>query len=156
MQEIEPTAEIVQSEPVESMSGSGFQVAYRFRDQAGDAHSGLAVLLDDGSSAVYIANLRVDEPGVNLLDVENLAAEYAEIRQAVIGGFVVLPPESRAALATPVPEATSEAPDAATAEATVEAETTDAAVEPETTAEVEATAMTEVEATGEATEAPAE
>lgn len=91
-----PTAKALEVAPVERQDGRGFQVAYTFRDSAGDAHSGLVTLLNDAEGQLYVADLQIDSAGVNLLhDTEKLDTNDREAQQAVSTGFIVLPPESR-------------------------------------------------------------
>lgn len=92
----EATASIVETASVERETGSGYQVAYTYRDTSGDEHSGLTVLLHDTADRLYVADLQIDPPGVNLLeDSEELSDEDRAARQAVADGFVILPPGAR-------------------------------------------------------------
>ena len=108
-------ATILASAPIEHDTGNGYQIAYTFTDTAGDIHSGLAVLLNDAASALYIADLQIDPPGVNFVEDTELAPAYDAARQALIEGFLVLPLEAR----QPV---VSIAAEEATAESTNQAE----------------------------------
>lgn len=86
-----PDASILGSAPVEHQHGSGFEVAYRYRDEKGDTHSGLMVLLNDADGTLYAANAQIDPPDVNLLDEAVLSGDLLDIRRAVVEGFIVLP-----------------------------------------------------------------
>ena len=94
--ENEPTATVVEVAAVTREVGTGFQVAYTYRDDAGDEHSGLAVLLNDDAGALFAANLQLDPAGLNLLDADaDLTPLEGEARQAVAEGFVLLPDAAR-------------------------------------------------------------
>lgn len=135
---------VLGSAPLEHPTGTGYQVAYESRDAAGDRHSGLVVLLNDAAGALFVANLQLDEGGVNLLDAEALTGAPLEARDAVVDGFMVLPPGSHAALA---PEASPVATEVMEAEATQSATEAPA----EVTAEAAPPPATEA-ATADATE----
>ncbi len=113
------TITVLGSTPLEHPTGTGYEVAYESRDAAGDRHSGLAVLLNDAAGTLFVANLQLDEGGVNLLDPAGLTDAQLEARSAVVDGFMVLPPGSREVLAPDATAVATEAPLAAT-EATVE------------------------------------
>ncbi len=83
------------AEPVTRGSGTGFEVAYSYRDTAGDPHSGLAVLLNDDTGTLFIANLQIDPPGINLLDASAVSDQLSANRRAVTDGFIVLPDSAR-------------------------------------------------------------
>ena len=97
----EPTATVYGTQPVEREVGAGYQVAYAYRDAAGDPRSGLAVLLNDAHGNLFVASLQFEPPDVNFLDVETLSEETNRLRQALADGFVILPDEAR----PPAPEA---------------------------------------------------
>lgn len=106
--ETSPNATILGSGTIEREFGSGgYQVSYRFQDDSGDAHSGLVVLLNDDAGTLYIADLHLDAPNLNLLSDENLAPEQMTTRQGLVEGFTILPLEAREPL--PVPEVPAEA-----------------------------------------------
>ncbi|MBN2306225.1 MAG: hypothetical protein JXQ72_17210 [Anaerolineae bacterium] len=78
-------------------TGSGYTVAYTYRDTKGDPHSGLITLLNDAAGTLYAADFQAESPGINLLDeIEGLSALDIEARNAVANGFMILPPEARA------------------------------------------------------------
>jgi len=91
----EPGAAVLGANPVQREAGKGYQVAYTFRDEAGDIHSGLMVLLNDQAGTLFIASLQIALPDLNLLDAGNLSQTDADARQAVADGFIVLPGEAR-------------------------------------------------------------
>jgi hypothetical protein len=97
----EPGATVLGANPIQREAGNGFQVAYAFRDTAGDAHSGLIVLLNDHMSTLFVANLQIVPPDLNLLNAENLNQTDADARQAVADGFIVLPDEARQPVSPP-------------------------------------------------------
>lgn len=92
----EPTSEILSIQPVEREYGTGFQIGYGFQDAEGDQHSGLVTLLNDENGTLYVANLYVMAPGLNLLQDEDLSPTVTNNCRAVVQGFILLPPESRA------------------------------------------------------------
>jgi hypothetical protein len=83
-------AEILASEPVSRADGEGFAVAYAFATADGEPQSGLALLLNGPSERLVSANLRLDRPGVNLLDAR---ADHTAL-WAVLDTFSPLPPEA--------------------------------------------------------------
>jgi hypothetical protein len=92
--EAEPTAEVLAVEPIaHDDMGTGYQIAYSYRDTAGDPHSGLVVLLNSTAGTLYVANLQSERAGTNWLDAESLSQEDSENVQALISGFIVLPAE---------------------------------------------------------------
>lgn len=93
--------EVLGAQAIQREAGTGYLVGYRFRDLAGDAHSGLVALLNDAAGTLFVADLQIDPPDAALLAGENVPAAYAEARQAVAEGFIVLPAVSRAAAAQP-------------------------------------------------------
>jgi hypothetical protein len=93
--ETEPTATALALEPVEHGMGTGYQIAYAYRDTAGDPHSGLMMLLNDASGTLFVANLQSTPAGTNWLDAESLSEQDGETAQALINGFVVLPDDAR-------------------------------------------------------------
>ena len=88
----EPTATILDSAPVERETGSGYQVAYNYTDSAGDAHSGLMVLLNNGAGTLFVASLQFEQPDINALDAETVPPVNAQDLQALSQGFIILPP----------------------------------------------------------------
>jgi hypothetical protein len=137
----EITAAILNVAPVEHELGAGFQVSYSYTDEEGDPHSGLMVLLHGEAKTLYIANLHLDTPDINLLEVENLSVADNDTRQIVADGFILLPPGAyRPSPASVEPQATegateiateaaTEAPAAQATEASTEAATETAATE---------------------------
>jgi hypothetical protein len=95
----EPSATVVAIEPAERAVGSGFQIAYTYRDTAGDPHSGLMVILNDARGTLFTANLQATAPGMNWLDAQTLSETDGETAQALISGFIMLPDIAR----TPTP-----------------------------------------------------
>jgi hypothetical protein len=87
----EPTATVLDSAPVERETGSGYQVAYNYTDSAGDAHSGLMVLLNDDAGTLFVTNLQFEQPDINALDAETVPPVNAQDVQALTQGFIVLP-----------------------------------------------------------------
>jgi hypothetical protein len=111
--ETEPTATTLTIEPVEHGMGTGYQIAYAYRDTAGDLHSGLMMLLNDTSGMLFVANLQSTPPGTNWLDAESLSEQDGETAQALINGFVVLPDDARQPeVVTDAPETASPSPTA--------------------------------------------
>jgi hypothetical protein len=86
---------------VQREAGAGYLVAYRTLDAAGDAHSALAALLNDEAGTLFVADLQIELPDVNLLDAPGVPDAYAAARRSVAEGFIVLPPGSRAAVPQP-------------------------------------------------------
>jgi len=105
--EIELTATIQGSAPVERQQGVGYQAAYQYQDAAGDWHSGLLVALNDEPGTLFIANLHLDAPDLNLLDASSLDLLDNEARQVVAEGFIALPINARE-VPTPAIESTEE------------------------------------------------
>lgn len=91
----EPSAEVLDTQPVERGAGSGYQIAYAYTDTAGDAQSGLVVLLNDSAGTLFSANMQLERPDINLLAEEPLPALEQDTRTAVMDGFIVLPEEAR-------------------------------------------------------------
>jgi hypothetical protein len=91
----EPTATILTIEPVVHDMGTGYQIAYAYRDAAGDPHSGLMVLLNDAHGMLFVANLQSTPPDTNWLDTEHLSAQDSQTAQALTTGFVILPDDAR-------------------------------------------------------------
>ncbi len=88
--------EVLGAEAIQREAGTGYLVAYRFRDLAGDLHSGLLTLLNDEAGTLFVADLQIDPPDASLLAGDEVLVAYAEARQAVAEGFIVLPEASRA------------------------------------------------------------
>ncbi len=93
--ETEASATVLTIEPAARTLGTGFQIAYSYRDTAGDSHSGLMVLLNDEQGTLFTANLQATPPDMNWLDAETLSESDGEIAQALISGFIVLPDIAR-------------------------------------------------------------
>lgn len=91
--------EVLGAQAIQREAGTGYLVGYRFRDLAGDVHSGLVALLNDDAGTLFVADLQIDPPDAALLTGEDVPAAYADARRAVAEGFVVLPAASRAAAA---------------------------------------------------------
>lgn len=91
--------EVLGAEAIQREAGTGYLVAYRTRDLAGDLHSGLVALLNDDAQTLFVADLQIDPPDAALLSSETVPATYASARQAVAEGFIVLPAGSRATAA---------------------------------------------------------
>jgi hypothetical protein len=83
-----PGATILSVEPVTRDDGSGFSVAYGFKNVDGESQSGLVVLLNS-TDKLHIANLRF--PGVDVdLNSESGQESHANLAE-VMGSFNVLP-----------------------------------------------------------------
>lgn len=80
---------------VQREAGSGYLVAYRTLDAAGDAHSALTALLNDEAGTLFVADLQIEPPDANLLDAPSVPDAYAGARQSIAEGFIVLPASSR-------------------------------------------------------------
>lgn len=80
---------------VQREEGKGYLVAYRTLDAAGDAHSALTALLNDEAGTLFVADLRIGPPDVNLLDAPSVPDAYAGARRSIAEGFIVLPASSR-------------------------------------------------------------
>ena len=93
--ETESTATVVAIEPAQRVLGTGFQIAYTYRDTAGDSHSGLMMMLNDDHNALFTANLQATPPDMNWLDAQTLSEMDGETAQALISGFIVLPDIAR-------------------------------------------------------------
>jgi hypothetical protein len=93
--ETESSATVVAIEPAERNVGTGFQIAYTYRDTAGDPHSGLMVMLNDAQNTLYTANLQATAPDMNWLDTQTLSEADGETAQALTSGFIVLPDIAR-------------------------------------------------------------
>jgi hypothetical protein len=99
--ENQPGATVLGANPVQREAGQGYQVAYSFRDAAGDGHSCLMVLLNDSAGTLFAADLQIAPPDLNLLNAGNLGQIDSDARQAVADGFIVLPDEARDQVAPP-------------------------------------------------------
>ncbi len=82
---------------VQREAGTGYLVAYRTLDAAGDARSALAALLNDEAGTLFVADLQIDSPDANLLDAQSVPEAYTGAQRSVAEGFIVLPLSSRAA-----------------------------------------------------------
>ncbi|MCL4238401.1 MAG: hypothetical protein KJ047_09140 [Anaerolineae bacterium] len=82
---------------VQREEGVGYLVAYRTLDAAGDTHSALAALLNDEAGTLFVADLQIEPPDVNLLDTPSVPGTYADARQSIAEGFIVLPVSNRSA-----------------------------------------------------------
>lgn len=151
-----PDATVVNIAPADRDTNKGFSVAYSYKNPDGETESGYAVLLNGDNNKIYVANLRVLAPNVNLNDPAVDKDKYGNLVQ-IMGTFRVMPDMNLVPLPTPTPiptvptlpptntpEATTEATGEATAEVTGEA-----TQGPEGTAEV--TAEATHEATAEVT-----
>lgn len=84
-----PGATILSVEPVARDDGSGYLVAYTFKNLDGESQSGLAVLLN-GSDKLHVANLRFAGADV---DLNSQAGQETHSNLAeVMSSFNVLPP----------------------------------------------------------------
>lgn len=86
--ELVPSAEVIGIDPLQQGEASGFQVAYSFTDREGDPRSGLFVALLRLDGMAQAANLQVREADVNLLEGASLAGALADVRRAVVEGFI--------------------------------------------------------------------
>ncbi|MBZ0274670.1 MAG: hypothetical protein K8I60_00915 [Anaerolineae bacterium] len=84
-----PNVSVTSVNPVERGGDSGFSVAYSYTTTDGEAQSGLALLLNSADSKVYVANLRLFAPNVDL-NSEDAAATYGDVLEA-LKTFTVLP-----------------------------------------------------------------
>jgi hypothetical protein len=85
---------ILSSASIEHEMGTGYQVAYSYRDTTGDLHSGLVVLLVGRDGVLNIAKAQIETPDVNLLEIdETVSALNYEAARALTEGFIVLPAE---------------------------------------------------------------
>jgi hypothetical protein len=83
---------IIESDSIEHDMGTGYQVAYSYQDAAGDRHSGLVVVLTSDDDTLHIANLQLETPDINLLEIdETVSALNYEAVRALTQGFIVLP-----------------------------------------------------------------
>lgn len=94
----EPGATVIGSAALAHENGAGYQVAYTFQDEQGDIHSGLAVLLNDAQGRLFVANLQINPPDVNLLAASEMEYPYPDALRAITAGFMVLPDSARAVL----------------------------------------------------------
>lgn len=100
--------EVVSVQEIERAGGTGFSISYSARDFDGEAISGVAVLLNSESGALYVASARIAQGGVDLNDEE---AGFSTLRDvmasfSIITGFDLPRPEPRP---TPTPFPTVEA-----------------------------------------------
>jgi hypothetical protein len=93
--ETEPTATVGQIEPLEFDLGAGYQIGYTYRDTAGDAHSGLMVMISDSADTLFVANLQAPSPNINWLDAASLSQQDNETQQALVKGLMILPLAAR-------------------------------------------------------------
>lgn len=93
--ESKDNATVLSSEPIERWAGTGYSVAYTFTDTAGDPRSGLILLLNDEAGNLFLADLQTELLNTDLLDTDELPATVSAAREAVGGGFVVLPQDVR-------------------------------------------------------------
>ncbi len=125
---LRPDADVLSSLVITRDYGNGYMVSFADRDNEGNPISGLAVMLNDDANNLHIAELRLTESGVDLL--QPAGAEQQELFD-IAQTFMVLPPEGTSVTPRenpPVIEATAEATEsiASTQEATesIEAEST--------------------------------
>lgn len=92
---VESTAEALTIAPVEQRGGTGYEVAYTFIDTAGDARSGLVLLVNDADDTLFAVNLQTTLLDRDLLTVDDVPASVRDAIRALREGFVILPPEMR-------------------------------------------------------------
>lgn len=91
----DPTLTVLDMRPAQRGAGTGFEVAYTFRDTAGDPHSGLALLLNDAAGTLFAVTLQIVAPEVNLFNAQDLLPAVSQARTALQQGFLVLPEGDR-------------------------------------------------------------
>lgn len=89
--ELVPSAQVIGTDPLTHDDANGFQVAYSFRDLEGDPRSGLLVALRRADGRAQAANLQVRQADVNLLEGASLEGALADVRRAVVEGFIPQP-----------------------------------------------------------------
>lgn len=92
---VESTAESLTIAPVEQRGGTGYEVAYTFIDAAGDARSGLVLLVNDADDTLFVANLQTMLLNRDLLTADNLPTSVSDAIRALREGLVILPLEMR-------------------------------------------------------------
>ncbi len=90
VEQLETGVVILDAVSFERAESAGYEVAYTYRDPAGDQHSGLAVLVGNGAGQVVMAILHIDDPEDNLLQPDTLSAFAQEARRAVTDGFFLV------------------------------------------------------------------
>ena len=82
---------VLKSAAIEHETGTGYQIAYLYQDTSGDTKSGLVVLLTGDNDTLQVANLQLDTPDVNLLEIdETISALNYEAARALTEGFIAL------------------------------------------------------------------
>jgi len=156
MTQTEPTASILQTVELQHEFGGGYAVSYSYEDEAGALHSGLVALLNDSENNLMVARLRVNQPDLDLLNLDSLSSDLTEARQIIMEGFIALPVGSRARPAEPIATeeaaATDEAVVTEEAVATQEPVATEEAAAPQEPGAIEETAATEAPAATETTQ----
>lgn len=88
---LRPGATVLASQVTARAFASGFMISYSDRDNDGNAVSGLVVLLNDVAGQLYVAEIRLEAAGVDLLTMEP-NSPYQQLRE-VLDTFMVLPPD---------------------------------------------------------------
>lgn len=89
-QTLHPSASVTASQITTRQYGEGFLVSYSDRDNDGNPLSGVVALLNDVDQNLYLADLQIFEPEIDLLASEGFA-EYS-IYRGTIDTFMILPP----------------------------------------------------------------
>lgn len=115
---LRPEAAILSSQATNREYGNGYMVSFSHRDNEGNPVSALAVLLNDDANNLYIAEIRLTQSGVDLLQ-PNETPEYQELR-SIADSFMILPPEGAVAVPSENPPAVQQSTQIPTEEATAE------------------------------------
>jgi hypothetical protein len=125
VQSAQAGATILSATAVQRQEGSGFAVAYTFKNADGDSQSGLAVLLNGANNRLHVANLRLNAANVDL-NGDAGKTQFADAVQSM-GTFSLMPtltlplPPTATPIPTVPPTATVEVTNEVTAEVTVQA-----------------------------------
>lgn len=89
MNTLRPGSEVLSSQVTEREYGSGYLVSFSDVDSDGNPVSGMAALLNDDAGDLYVADIRLEEPTINLLSLE-ADSPYQQLRD-VLDTFMILP-----------------------------------------------------------------
>lgn len=130
---LHPSAQVLSSQVTERSNSSGYLVSYADRDSDGNPVSGLVTLLNGEDEQLYVADIEVAVPDIDLLALEP-DSPYATLRQ-ISDSFRILPAEAVQPVAgaeataeavdeqaDSTPESTADPAPQATTEATAEAD----------------------------------
>lgn len=89
---LRPDANVLSSQITSrTFASSGFLVSFTDKDRDGNPISGLVALLNDDQQKLYVAEMRLAAPNVDLLSLDADQIIYQDLR-TIIDSFMVLPP----------------------------------------------------------------